>query len=317
MHDVIIVGGSFAGIAAALQLARARRRVLVLDSGTPRNRCAPHAHGVLGHDGRPPAELLADARTQLLHYPTVRLLHTTAEQVTQDADGVFQVTPRDGELLAARRLILASGVRDTLPPITGLAERWGVSVVHCPYCYGYEVAGGRLGVLARNELAGHQAWMIRDWSETVALFTNSCVVLSDAQRAALTERGVTIIDGDVASVTGPGTQIEHVTLTDGRVIPLDALFVAPQTHLASPLAEQLGCALAVGAIGPFIQTDEQQATTVPGVFAAGDAARTLHTITGAMADGALAGVFAHQSLLGSFDAAVDGSSWHSNGTEAR
>lgn len=132
MYDVIIIGGSFAGVAAALQLARARRQVLVLDSSAPRNRFAHHAHGVLGHDGRPPLDLLADARMQLLRYPTVRFVLATAEQVVHESDEDFQVIASNGEQARARRLILASGVNDVLPPIPGLAERWGVGVVHCP-----------------------------------------------------------------------------------------------------------------------------------------------------------------------------------------
>ncbi len=297
MHDVIIIGGSFAGMAAALYLARARRQVVVMDSGAPRNRVAQHAHGVLGHDGRPPLDLLADARTQLLRYPTVRFVRATAEQVVQHADEAFQVIASDGEQAQARRIILASGVRDVLPPVPGLAERWGVSVVHCPYCYGYEVAGQRLGVFATGEMAVHQAWMLPDWSDQVVLLTNASVVLTAEQRAALVQRGIAVVDGQVSSVRGPEQAIDGVVMEDRRVIPIDALFVAPQTQLTSPIAEQLGCALDTGPVGPFIKTDERQATTVPGVFAAGDAARTAHTITGAMADGAMAGVFAHQSLF--------------------
>ncbi|NJO06611.1 MAG: NAD(P)/FAD-dependent oxidoreductase [Chloroflexaceae bacterium] len=297
MNDVIIIGGSFAGIAAALQLARARRQVVVVDSGTPRNRVADHAHGVLGHDARPPLELLADARTQLLRYPTVRFVQATAEQVVHHADTTFQVRISTGEQLRARRIILATGVRDVLPPVPGLAERWGVGVAHCPYCHGYEVAGQRLGVLATGEMAVHQAWMLPDWSDHVVLLTNARVVLTAEQRAACVQRGIDIVDGQVSSVRGPGRMIDSVVLADGRVIAIAALFVAPRTQLTSPLAEQLGCTLDTGPIGPFIRTDERQATTVPGVFAAGDAARTMHTITGAMADGAMAGVFAHQSLI--------------------
>ncbi|NJP04735.1 MAG: NAD(P)/FAD-dependent oxidoreductase [Chloroflexaceae bacterium] len=298
MNDVIIIGGSFAGIAAALYLARARRQVVVMDSGAPRNRFSLHAHGVLGHDGRPPLDLLADARTQLLQYPTVRFVQATAEQVVQQADDAFQVIASDGEQAQARRIVLASGVRDVLPPVPGLAERWGVSVVHCPYCYGYEVAGQRLGVLATGEMAVHQAWMLRDWSDQVVLFTNARVEPTAEQRAACIQHRIDVVDGQVSSVRGPEKMIDGVVMADGRVIAVDALFVAPRTQLNSPIAEQLGCAFDMGPFGPFIRTDEYQATTVSGVFAAGDAARTAHTITGAMADGAMAGVFAHQSLLG-------------------
>lgn len=140
--------------------------------------------------------------------------------------------------------------------------------------------------------------MLLDWSDQVVLFPNASVVLTAEQRAAFVQRGIAVVDGQVSSVQGPAPRIDGVVLTDGGIIPIDALFVAPRTQLNSTIAERLGCALDVGPIGPFIRTNEYQSTTVRGVFAAGDAARTRHTITGAMADGAMAGVFAHQSLLG-------------------
>lgn len=297
MQDVIIIGGGFAGIAAALQLGRARRQVLVLDSGAPRNRFAQHAHGVLGHDGRPPLELLAEARTQLLQYPTVRFVSAVAEQVIHEEEEHFRVITSTGEQAQARRLILASGVSDVLPPIAGLIERWGVSVMHCPYCHGYEVAGQRLGILATGAVSLYQALLLPDWSDQVILFTNAAITLSHAQQVACAQRGLQVVDGQVSSVRGREKTIDAVVLTDGRVVPIDGLFVVTQTRLASPIAEQLGCALDAGPIGAVIRTDEYQATTVRGVFAAGDAARTKHFITAAMADGVTAGVSAHHSLI--------------------
>ncbi|HEX7241704.1 MAG TPA: NAD(P)/FAD-dependent oxidoreductase, partial [Longimicrobiaceae bacterium] len=294
-YDVVVVGGSWAGLAAAMQLARARRRVLVVDAGLPRNRFSRAAHGFLGQDGRAPAEIVAMARAQVLAYPTAE--HREGEAVAAEArDGGFEVALASGDAVRARRLVLATGVVDELPDLPGLRERWGVTVLHCPYCHGYEVADGRLGVLAAGETALHQALLIPDWSADVTLFTQGVVSPDAEQRAALEARGVRVETEPVEALLGEAPALEGTRLRDGRVVPLDALFTASRTRMASPLAEQLGCAFDDGVFGPVVRTDARRATTVPGVFAAGDAAREPHNATFAAADGVMAGVSAHQSL---------------------
>ncbi len=168
--DVIVVGGSYAGLSAATQLARARRRVLVVDAGQRRNRYARHSHGFLGQDGREAAAIVADARVQLLKYPTVRWLEGTATQAARTEQG-FRVALQDGSAFQALRLVLATGVVDELPPIPGLAERWGSSAFHCPYCHGYELMQGAIGVLATGPMSMHHAMMLPDWGQ-VTLFLN-------------------------------------------------------------------------------------------------------------------------------------------------
>lgn len=294
-YDVIVIGGSFAGLSAALQIARARRRVLVVDAGRPRNRFAHASHGFLGQDGKAPAAIIATARSQLLAYPTAEHIAGEATGARQ-RDGDFELTLASGATYQAPRLILATGVVDELPDIPGLRERWGATVLHCPYCHGFEVASGRLGVLAAGGTAVHQALLIPDWSSDVTLFTNGAVAPDDAQRAALDARGVRVEEEPVAAVLGAAPHLEGVRLADGRVVALDALFTAPRTRPASALAEQLGCAFDDGPSGPFIRTGERKETTVPAVFAAGDAARPAHNATWAAADGVTAGIAAHQSL---------------------
>ncbi|HEX7128415.1 MAG TPA: NAD(P)/FAD-dependent oxidoreductase [Thermodesulfobacteriota bacterium] len=294
-HDAIVVGGSFAGLSAAMHLARARRRVLVIDAGRPRNRFARASHGFLGQDGRAPAAIIEDARAQVLAYPTARLVRGEATHATPTGDG-FEVALASGERVTASRLILATGVEDELPDVPGLKERWGASVLHCPYCHGYEVAGGRLGVLATGAMALHQAMLVPDWGE-VTLFTNGAIELDDGRRAALRARGVRIEAEPVEALVGDTPALAGVRLRGGRFVPLDALFTASRTRMASPLAEQLGCAFEEGPFGPVIRTDEFKETSVPGVYAAGDAARARHNATYASADGVTAGIFAHQSLI--------------------
>ncbi len=293
-HDVIVVGGSFAGLSAAMQVARARRRVLVVDAGRPRNRFAAHSHGFLGQDGRVPQAITRIAREQLLAYPTVAFEHDEAVVAHSTGDG-FALQLASGTIAHAARLVLSTGVEDELPKIPGLTERWGRTVLHCPYCHGYEVAGGTLGVLATMPGSVHQALLVADWGEVV-LFADASFALDDTQRGALAARGVRIEPVPVRAMATAVDGDETVHLADGRIVVLSALFVATTTRPASALAGSLGCAFDDGPQGPVIRVDAKQATTVPGVFAAGDAASAMSNATLASAGGVLAGVFAHQSL---------------------
>ena len=289
--DVIVIGGSYAGLSAATLLARARRSVLVIDAGLRRNRFAAASHGFLGHDGRAPEAIAADGKAQLLAYPDARWQDGTAEQVSQDGDA-FTVTTTEGRRWQASHLILASGVIDELPTIEGLAERFGRSVFHCPYCHGFELASGRIGVIAVGEVSLHQALLLPDWG-TVTLLTDDAWTPDADQLARLQARGVTVEPARIRRVSGTAT----VELDDGRRLDFAGLFTATRTRLASPLAGQLGCAFDEGLIGDFIRTDPMKATTVPRVFACGDAARGMHSVALAVGDGALAGAGVHRSLV--------------------
>jgi thioredoxin reductase len=294
-YEVIVIGGSFAGLSAALQLARSRRRVLVLDSGKPRNRFAQFSHGLFGHDGYSPSAMLTNARSQLLFYGTVSFIEGLATHAAKSGEG-YTVTAAGGAVHTASRLILATGVSDDLSALPGLQERWAVSVLHCFYCHGYEVAGRRLGVLASNERALQTAMLLPDWSEHVTLFSNGVLTLGPEQMAGLLARGVSVEVVPVVALLGDAPALSGLRLGDGRIIPVDAVFISPRTRMASPLAEQLGCEFEDGPSGPFIRTGADKQTTVQGVYAAGDAARPGHNASWAAADGVTAGISAHQSL---------------------
>jgi thioredoxin reductase len=292
--DVIVVGGSYAGLSAAMQLARARRSVLIVDAGQPRNRFAAASHGFFGQDGEPPAAMIGSARERVLAYPTARFVCDEVIAAGGSA-GEFTITTRSGERHSAARIVLATGVRDELPGLPGLAERWGVSVLHCPYCHGYEVAGQRLGMLATLPTA-HLAMLLPDWGRTTFL-TNGVFTPSEEELTALASRNVTVEREPVVAILGDAPAMSGVQLADGRVVPLDALFVGSRTRFASPLAEQLGCAIEDGPTGPLVTVEPLGLTSVPGIYAAGDLANRMPNATIASASGVMAGAAAHQSLI--------------------
>jgi thioredoxin reductase len=290
-HDAIVIGGSYAGMSAALQLARARRRVMVIDANQRRNRFASASHGFLGRDGHVPDAIAAEARSQLLAYPLVQWREGTVAQAAREGEG-FRVSLTDGRIERASKLVLATGVVDELPEIAGLAERWGVSVFHCPYCHGYELDQGRIGVLASSALSMHHALMLPDWGQTT-LFLNDAFVPDDEQRAALAARGVVVVTGAVAQILDSATVVLH----DGQRFAMDGLFTVTRTSVPGAVAAQLGCAMEAGPTGEFICTDAMQATSVPGVFACGDAARAAGNVAISVGAGAMAGALAHRSMM--------------------
>lgn len=294
-YDVIVVGGSFAGLSATMQLARARKAVLVIDTGSPRNRFASASHAFPGQDGRKPFDIIASLRGEVAAYPTVSFQDVAAIQIKRAGAG-FEVSLANGDQVCARRIILAYGVRDNLPDLPGLSERWGVSVLHCPYCHGFELNQRPVGVLARDEMALHQAMLLPDWGQTT-LFTQGNIALTSDQTTMLAARGVHIEETVVEALVGEGLTLNAVRLVDQRMIPLAGLFLAPKTSPVCDLADQLGCALKDGPTGPYLAVDEMQATSVLGVFAAGDLASPMPNATLAAAAGVKAGGAAHRSLI--------------------
>lgn len=295
--DVIVVGGSFAGLAAATQLARARRRVLVIDGREPRNRFAHCSHGFLTQDGKTPDEILSIAREQLAAYPTVVSMRGLAVDARALEDGSFEVICSGDCRFTAARLILATGVRDILPEIDGLSDLWGTGVFHCPYCHGYEVGDRPLGVLNNGAGGFHQAMLLREWSDDIVIFTNGPAAFEAGHLEAFAARGIAIEETPVARLIADGDELAAVELTDGRRVPRGGLLIAPGNVPNSDLAARLGCEMSDTPVGHVIKTDDSKETTVKGVYAAGDTARAFANVTFAVSDGVLAGVSAHRSLV--------------------
>ena len=294
-HEALILGGSYAGLSAAQQLVRARRRVLVIDDGKPRNRFAARAHGFLSQDGRPGAEIAAAARAQVAAYPTAAFRMAEAVEVER-IDGGFSVVFADGTRTTGRRLLLSHGVEDVLPDIPGVKERWGRTALHCPWCHGYEIGGGSIGVLGRGDHAVQYAATVAEWGQ-VTLFMGLEVGLSPEDAHLLYRRGVTIETTPIERLEGDAPTLTGARLADGRFVALKALFVGAQIQVGNPFAERLGCEMTDTPMGRVIKVDGMQQTTQPRGVAAGDLARAASNITLATSDGMIAGHALFRSLV--------------------
>ena len=296
MDDAIIIGGSFAGLAAALQLGRARRRVTVLDTGQPRNRFAGHSHGLLGHDHRPPLDILAEARQQLARYPTIRLVRARADSVS-GANDDFSVRTGDGESFGARRLVLSYGVADQMPDVPGFAECWGTSIVPCPYCDGFEVAGQHWGLVWSSPQSHQSARLFHDWTDKLTVFADGHDIAPDIQ-ADLARRKIAVVDGRISEIAHHNGRIGTVNLDTRRNIAVDILFANPRNKPSASLHESLGLATVDTPVGIALKVDERRQTSMPGIYAAGDLTTPfLPSVTQASWQGAMAGIFAQQSMV--------------------
>lgn len=296
-YDVAIIGGGAAGLSAALVLGRARRRVVVVDAGAPRNAPAAHMHGFLSRDGMPPAELLAVGRAEVARYG-VRLLDgevTTAEVgAVADAGVPFRIRLAGGGEVSARRLLVTSGVRDEVPDIPGVRERWGRDLLHCPYCHGWEVRDEPLGVLGSIPGSVQHALLVRQWSDDVTFFVHTCD-LDAEERRQLGARGIRIVDGPVRRLVVDDDRLSGVELADGTVVPRTAVFVRPdiRPHPDGILAG-LGCEM--GPTG-FVATDPTGQTSVPGVWAAGNVADPRAQVITAAGAGSAAAIAINAGLV--------------------
>ncbi|MGQ4729462.1 NAD(P)/FAD-dependent oxidoreductase [Streptomyces sp. Ju416(a)] len=303
-YDVVIVGGGAAGLSGALALGRARRSVLVIDAGEPRNAPASHVHNYLGRESTPPGELLAIGRGEAAGYGAeiVEGRVASAEKLPGSGEQGFRVVTEDGRSVEARRLLVTTGLVDELPPVPGLAARWGREVLHCPYCHGHEVSDRPIGVLATGPLAVHQALMWRQWSDDVTLFLHTGPEPTEEEYEQLAARGVAVVDGEVTGLEVVDDRFTGVTLASGRVVPREALvvqarFVARSAVLESlglkPVAQEMGGAV----IGSYIPTDPTGATEVPGVWAAGNVTRLTEQVIGAAAAGLMAASAVNGDLI--------------------
>ncbi|MFD4366393.1 NAD(P)/FAD-dependent oxidoreductase [Rhodococcus sp. NPDC058521] len=269
--DVAIVGGGPAGLNAALVLAQARRSVTVIDAGQPRNELATHLRGFLTRDGTVPTDLLAMGREEAERFG-VTFTEGSVTKASAIAGG-FELALADGESLVARRLLVATGISDTFPDIEGFADRWAKDVLHCPYCHGYEVRDQPLGVIAETAFFGvHQALMVRQWTDDVVLFTHTDDAIEPGDREKLDARDIRIVSGKVTGLEVENDELTGVRLADGTVTPRRAVFVggAITPVPRDQTLRDLGAETNDTPFGPFAAVDATGATSVPGVWAAGN-----------------------------------------------
>ncbi|MDX3614589.1 NAD(P)/FAD-dependent oxidoreductase [Streptomyces europaeiscabiei] len=298
-YEVIVIGGGAAGLSAALVLGRARRRTLVVDAGEPRNAPAAHMQGFLSRDGMPPAEFLAVGREEIARYG-VALVRGRAVDVTRGDDGrSFTVTLADGRSPRARRLVVATGLKDELPTVPGVAERFGRDVLHCPYCHGWEVRDQPFGVLATTPMSVHQALMVSQWSKDVTLFLHEVpeTDLSDDDLRRLAAAGVSVVPGEVESLVVTEDRLTGVRLTDGTVCDRSVLFTAPRPIPRTSLLEKLGADLNETPFGAYPTVDPTGLTSVPGVWAVGNAMGFSEQVVNATSSGYRAGATINGELL--------------------
>ncbi|MFJ2305303.1 NAD(P)/FAD-dependent oxidoreductase [Streptomyces sp. NPDC087787] len=305
-YEVVVVGGGAAGLSAALVLGRARRRTLVVDAGEPRNAPSGHMQGFLSRDGMSPARFLAAGREEIERYG-VELVRDRAVEAARDADGEFDVTLAGGRTVHARQLVVATGLKDELPAVPGLAERFGRDVLHCPYCHGWEVRDQAFGVLATTPLSVHQALMVTQWSKDVTLFLHRTGEdeLNDDDLRRLAAAGVHVVPGEVTGIVVEADRLTGVRLADGTTHAREALFVAPRAVPRTHLLRQLGAELNETPFGAYPVIDERGLTTVRGLWAAGNASGFAEQVINAASRGYRAGAAINGELLFTdLDAAV-------------
>jgi thioredoxin reductase len=288
-YDVAVVGGGAAGLSAALVLGRARRRVVVIDAGAPRNAPAAHMHGFLSRDGMPPADLLAEGRAEARSYG-VEIIRDRAEEITAG----FTIKLAGGRRLGARRLLLATGARDDLPPIPGARERWGRDFLHCPYCHGWEVRDQPIGVLATGPGSVEHAHLLRQWSDDVIFFAHDQAVTA-SERVTLGARGIPVVDGVVTELSVRNDRLDAVQLADGRAIPRTVVFIRPALSPRDPgLIESLACEIDAGG---FIRVDTTGRTSASGVWAAGNVTNPRAQVITAAGEGSSAAIAINNDLV--------------------
>lgn len=292
-YDTIIIGGSYAGLSAAMALGRAMRNVLIIDGGIACNRFTPHAHNFITHDGAKPQEISQKAKAQVLAYPSVNFIQAFVHDAKAQADG-FIVETEDFKEFHAKKLIFATGVKDIMPNIEGFSACWGKTIIHCPYCHGYEVRNQKTGILANGDMAFHYAQLISNWTKELCIFTNGKASFDEEQWAKLKKHQITVFEEEIESLNHEEGKLKEVQLKSAASVPLTAMYARPDFVQHSNLPEKLGCELTEQGL---LKVDLFQKTTVSGVYACGDNASPLRALSYATATGTIAGAALNNELI--------------------
>jgi thioredoxin reductase len=289
--EVIIIGGSYSGLSAAMSLGRALRRVLIIDSGKPCNRQTPHSHNFITQDGEIPSEIARKAREQVLQYDTVKFYEGLAVSGRKTKSG-FEVETQRGDIFTAKKLIFATGLSDIMPDIKGFAACWGISILHCPYCHGYEVRNQRTGIIANGDAAFHYAQLISNWTKELLLFTNGKSTLTAEQTGRIRKNNIQIIEQEIDFIEHDDGKVQQIKCKDYPAIPLNAIYSGPAFNQHCKIPEILGCELTERGL---IKVDVFQKTTIEGVYACGDSC-SWRAVSVAVSTGTMAGTALNNEL---------------------
>ncbi len=291
--DVIIIGGSYAGLAAAMSLGRSLRDVLVIDGGQPCNIQTPHSHNFITHDGETPKQIAEIAKEQVLKYGTVKWVNDFAETASKTTNG-FEIITSNNMKYSAKKLLFTTGIKDIMPNIEGFAACWGKSVIHCPYCHGYEVRGEKTGLMGNGDYAFEFAKMINNWTKDLTVFTNGKSTLTIEQTEKLKKHNINLIEKEIKSITHNEGYISNIVFNDDSTFNLKAVYAKVDFKQHSTIPENLGCTLTEQG---HLQVDMFQKTTIPGVYAGGDNATFGRSVAVAVAQGTVAGSMCNKEII--------------------
>ncbi|MGX7689070.1 NAD(P)/FAD-dependent oxidoreductase [Flectobacillus roseus] len=291
-YEVIIIGGSYSGLSSAMALGRALRKVLVLDTGKPCNRYTPHSHNFITQDGETPFEIFQKAKSQVLAYPTVDFRENKVLTVLKTEEG-FKVKTSDDSFFT-KKIILATGIKDIFPDIKGFEDCWGKSILHCPYCHGYEVRNQQIAVVGNGEIGYDFAKLIYQWSTNIVLLTDGKSTLSQEQTNKLISKGIRVIENTIEEYCHAEGQVTYIKLGEDMELSVDAVFARVPFQQSTSFAEDLGCTMLPSG---YVQVDEMQRTSVRGVYAVGDSTSMMRSVSVAVATGTKAGAMINKELI--------------------
>tara|TARA_R110001583_G_scaffold120337_1_gene271610 strand:+ start:2993 stop:3916 length:924 start_codon:yes stop_codon:yes gene_type:complete len=291
--DVIIIGGSYSGLAAAMALGRALRKVLIIDSGKPCNRQTPYSHNFLTQDGKTPKEIATLAKQQVTMYDSVEFFNSLATKVSKTENG-FEVQTSSGDIFKSKKLIFATGIKDEMPSIKGFSECWGISVLHCPYCHGYEVRNETTGIFGNGEYGFEFSKLIFNWTKDLTLFTNGKSILTVEQSAILERHQIKIMEKEIAELEHINGQLQNIIFKDGSKKSVKAIYTRLPFEQHCPIPEQLGCELTEDG---YIKIDDAHKTTINGIFASGDNVTRMRTVANAVSMGTTTGMMVNKELI--------------------
>lgn len=292
-YDVIIVGGSYAGLSAGMALGRSLRKVLILDSGKPCNIQTPHSHNFITHDGQTPTEITAYAKEQVLQYKTVKF-HNGLAVAGRKTESGFEIETANNEIFTAKKLVFATGIKDIMPDIEGFADCWGISILHCPYCHGYEVKNERTAIMLNGDMGFEVTRLISNWTKDLVLFTNGASTLTPEQTAKIRKHEIEIIETEIDHIDHIKGRVKYIVLKDKSKVVIKAIYARPAFVQHSNIPEELGCTLTEHGL---LQVNAFHKTNVEGIYACGDNSSFGRALSVAIAAGSIAGAAANKELI--------------------